>query len=65
MFIAKIKNKKMERKNYKWMTINEYFKKLELDAPPNSWIDSITSPKVKVTKGQGVGHAPWLATLWR
>ncbi len=24
------------------------------DAPPNSWIDSTTSPKVKTTKGQGV-----------
>jgi hypothetical protein len=25
------------------------------DAPPNSWIDSIASPKVKTTKGQVVG----------
>ncbi len=45
------------------MIINEYFKKLELDAPPNSWIDSITGPKVKATKGQGIGHALWLATF--
>jgi hypothetical protein len=26
-----------------------------IDAPPNSWIDSIASPKVKITKGQGIG----------
>ncbi len=47
------------------MIINEYFKKLELDAPPNSWIDSTTGPKVKAMKGQGIGHALWLATFWK
>jgi len=25
------------------------------DAPPNSLIDSIANPKVKITKGEGVG----------
>jgi hypothetical protein len=25
------------------------------DAPPNSWMDSIVSPNVKIVKGQGIG----------
>jgi hypothetical protein len=25
------------------------------DTPPNSWINSIMNPKVKTTKGEGVG----------
>jgi len=29
--------------------------KMKSDAPLNSWIDSIVSPKLKTSKGQGVG----------
>jgi hypothetical protein len=27
-------------------------------------MDSIMSPKVKTSEGEGVGHTPWLAALW-
>jgi hypothetical protein len=36
-----------------------------IDAPSNSWIDSILNPKVKIVKGQRIGTHSWLATLQR
>jgi len=35
--------------NFKPLKVSPY------DAPSNSWINSTTNPKVKTTKGQGVG----------
>jgi hypothetical protein len=34
------------------------------DAPPDSWMDSTASPKVKTMERKGVGRTPWLTTLW-
>jgi hypothetical protein len=34
-----------------------------IDAPPSSLMDSIASPKVKTTKGEGVRARFWLATF--
>jgi hypothetical protein len=31
----------------------------KVDAPPNSLMDSTANPKVKTTKGKGVGGACW------
>jgi hypothetical protein len=33
------------------------------DAPPSSLMDSTTSPKLKTTKGKGVGARSWFATF--
>jgi len=34
------------------------------DAPSNSLMDSTPSPKVEIMKGEELGRAPWLPTLW-
>jgi hypothetical protein len=36
-------------KNINFHKLNNKF-----DAPPNSWIDSITNPKVQIVEGQGI-----------
>jgi hypothetical protein len=35
-----------------------------IDTPPSSLIYSTASPKVKTTKGEGVGRVLWLLALW-
>jgi hypothetical protein len=37
---------------------------MSCDAPPNSLINSIASPKVKIVKDKELRHVLWLATLW-
>ncbi len=37
---------------------------LYFDAPASSLMDSIISPKVKTSKGEGVGRVPWFVALW-
>jgi hypothetical protein len=34
-----------------------------IEAPPNSWIDSIGSPKVKTTEGKWVGACPLVRNI--
>jgi len=51
----RIANKSMEDLSYPY----SHCDLLDNDAPPSSLMDSTTSPKVKTTKGEGVGaHSP-------